>query len=86
MTLRRAIRRLRLKVGDTVLIHHSLAHLVHIGRLKGPVPAPIIIVNNKKDVQRLPFEELEKIYFQAKEAHSMIEKAVESFLGEKGNG
>lgn len=66
MTLRRAIRRLRLKDGDTVLIHRSLSHLVYQGQLRGPVNAQIVLIENKHDVSRLPFEELERLYLEAK--------------------
>ena len=68
MTLRRAIRRLRLKAGDTVLIHRSLDYLVYGGHLRGPIDAQIVIVENKHDVTRLPFEELERLYLAAKKA------------------
>lgn len=71
MTLHGAIRRLRLKAGDIILLKRGtvpVEQLVRAGRdISMPVfSIPIIMVNNKNDIRRFSFEELEKIYLEAK--------------------
>ncbi len=68
MTFRRALRRLRLKDGDVLLAHRSMGNLLSSRPLitPGPRSVPIIFIENKNDVRRLPFEELERIYVEAK--------------------
>jgi hypothetical protein len=66
MTFRRALRRLRLKNGDILLMHRDLAHTAMCRPLVGPVSVPVVFFDNKNDIRRMPFEELEKIYLEVK--------------------
>lgn len=68
MTFRRALRRLRIKDGDILLAHHSMRNLICSRGAVSPGPrfVPIVFVEHKNDVVRIPFEELEKIYLEAK--------------------
>lgn len=70
MTLRRALKRLRLKDGDILLVHHDLLHSVCASRglIKPTKSIPILAIQNKDDIRRLPFEELERIYLEAKKS------------------
>lgn len=69
MTLRRALRRLRLKPGDGLLVHRSIPinAVQNLGRNSNlNFSVPIIMFENKNDFRRLPFEEMERIYLEAK--------------------
>lgn len=68
MTLRRAFRRLRLKDGDILLVHRSMGHIVGSCPIISPGPrsVPILFFENKNDIRRMKFEDLEKIYLEAK--------------------
>jgi hypothetical protein len=72
MTLRRAIRKLHLRDGDIILLDRSIPieQIIDAGRsIKTlTVSVPIVYVNNKNDIRRLPFAELEKIYSEAKKS------------------
>jgi hypothetical protein len=68
MTLRRAIRRLRLKAGDILLVHRSIPYGFFRGVLASH-PTSIIYFDNKNDFIKMPFEELERIYLEAKKQH-----------------
>lgn len=67
MTFRRAIKRLRLQPGDIILAHRSIpwdAFKNCSHEVKHSVR--IIYFENKNDIRRMGFEELEEIYLEAK--------------------
>jgi hypothetical protein len=76
MTLQRYIRRLRLKPGDILLIRRDFyisqksEAMANAGRAaKINFDVPFVYYDEKNDIRRMPFEELEKIYLEAKKAH-----------------
>jgi hypothetical protein len=76
MTLRRMLKRLRLKPGDIILIRQAYSHGDLIQRiceagqkigLKFDVPI-VRVPYGKHAIESIPFEELERAYLIAKEA------------------
>lgn len=72
MTLQRFFKKLRLKPGDALLVREPLIDINQLMRLGQEMRinynVPIICAHNKNNIQRLPFEELEKQYLMAKAA------------------
>ena len=94
MTLRRMIRKLSLKPGDTILVrrdYHSyslIQRIAEIGRHSG-IKFPVGILEippEKHAVETLPFEQLEKAYLIAKEAHERRETEKEIIAGKNQQG
>jgi hypothetical protein len=80
MTLQRYIRRLRLKPGDILLIRRDFymsqksEAIQNAGRLaKINFSLPFVYYDEKNDFRRMPFEELEQIYLEAKKAYGGLQ-------------
>lgn len=76
MTFRRFLRKLRLQKGDILLArvdgvyNRAWERLVRSGRDAGiTFNVPIVAIHEKNELQRMPFEELERIYLEAKKQH-----------------
>lgn len=71
MTLRRALKRLRLKSGDILVVQRDSGlypeTLIDAGRGLN-LNCPIVFVDGKHGVQKLSFDELETLYLMAKGA------------------
>ena len=77
MTLRRFIKRLRIKRGDIILVDrnescgHTTDGLIAAGRTAGlDYSVPIVYVEGKHGVERLSFDKLERLYLEAKNART----------------
>ncbi len=79
MTLRRFLKRLRLKQGDILLVEHGampynvVETLIQAARSANiKVNCPILMHNGKHSIERMPFEEIERIYLEAKKSHGRL--------------
>ena len=68
-TFRRAIKRLRLKPGDILLADRELRIDQIMGAAKDiKFEVPIIFIRFKNELERMPFEQIERIYLAAKKS------------------
>lgn len=76
MTFRRALKRLRLKRGDILLADRNQYDWKFCSKINFfiDVSVPVIFVDttNKNSLKRIPFEDLEKIYLEAKKEHERL--------------
>jgi len=80
MTFQRYLRKLRLRPGDIILLRRTnymlseMNTLQKVGQAAGiKFNVPIISVNDKNDIRRMSFEELERIYLEARAAYDNLE-------------
>lgn len=93
MTLHRMIHKLRLKPGDILVLRAGTAPYNLIDRIMQTVrnsnlkfEVPIIMVHNRQDLSKLPFERLEQAYLVAKEAHERRETKTQRTAKENQEG